>query len=125
MSLFGFTSYYPETTYKPAEQLKAGQGYNVVKADHEPIYYETKSKFQELYQPIKEIDATKQLNPFPINDIGRTFDPTYRINASYYNNLIGKEKEKPYGTEIYIPKSFPNHFYNTQNFSPVFLALNK
>jgi len=125
MSLFGFTSYYPETTYKPAEQFKAGQGYNIVKADHEPIYYETKSKFQELYQPIKEIDATKQLNPFPINDIGRTFDPTYRINASYYNNLIGQEKEKPYGTEIYIPKSFPNHFYNTQNFSPVFLALNK
>ncbi len=123
MSLFGFTSYYPETTYKPDEQLKAGQGYNIVKADHEPVYYETKLKFQELYQPIKEIDATKELKSFPINDIGRTFDPTYRINASYYNNLIGKENDKPYGTEIYIPQSFPNHFYNTQKFSPIFLAL--
>ena len=121
--LFGFTSYYPETTEKPVEeQLKAGQGYNVFKPEHDPVYYETKTKFQELYRPIKEVDNTKELKEYPINNIGRTFDPLYRLNASYYNGLIGKANEKPYGTEIYIPQSYPNHFYNTNKFSPTFLA---
>jgi hypothetical protein len=121
--LFGFTSFIPETTYKPEEQLKVGQGYNVLKADHEPIYAETKLKFQELYQPINEIDKTKELNEFPINDFGRTMHQTYGLNASYYNGLSDKNKEYPYGTQINIPQSFPNHFYNTNKFSPLFLAL--
>lgn len=121
--LFGFTTYFPETTYKPDEWMKAGQGYNVLRADHEPVYYETKAKFQELYQPIREVDMDKDLKQFPINNIGRTLDPTFGLNASYYNTLIGKENEKPYGTEIYRPQSYPNHYYNTQQYSPVFLAL--
>jgi len=121
--LFGYTSYYPETTYNEKEQLKAGQGYNFLKLDHEPVYAETKLKFQELYQPIKEVDQTGDLKPFTINDIGRTYDPTYRLNASYYSGLIGKENDKPFGTEIYIPPSYPNHYYNTQKISPLYLAL--
>jgi len=120
--LFGYTTFYPETTYKPEEQLKAGQGYNFLKADHDTVYNETKTKFQDLYQPIKEFDHTKDLNPFTINDVGRTYDPSYGLHASFYNGLIGNPKEKPFGTEVYIPKSFPNHYYNTQKFSPAFLA---
>ena len=105
--------------------MKAGQGYNFLKADNDPIYYETKIKYQELYQPIKEVDATKDLKEFSMNDISKTFDPSYRINASYYNELIGKGQEKPYGTEVYFHQSYPNHFYNTQKFSPIFVALNQ
>ena len=48
---------------------------------------------------------------------------TYGLNASYYNGLSDKNKEYPYGTQIHIPQSFPNHFYNTNKFSPLFLAL--
>lgn len=121
--LFGFTSSTPQTTYNEKEQMKIGAGYNFLRADHEPIYQETKEKFQELYQPIKEINATKELKPFTINDIGNTMQPAYGLNASYYSGLIGNEKEKPYGTEIFIPQSFPNHMYNPQKFSPIFLAL--
>ena len=121
----GFTSFIPETTYKQEEQLKIGQGYNFLRADHEDVYKETKVKFQELEQPIKEFDATEDLKDFSINDIGRTMNGTYGLNASYYNDLIGQENEKPYGTELYIPQSFPQHYYNTQKFAPSFLALNK
>ena len=121
--LFGFTSFVPETTYKPEEQLKVGQGYNVLKADHEPIYAETKSKFQELHQPMNEIDQTKELKAFSINDFGRTMDGTYRLCASHYNGLRDNEKEYPYGTQVFFPQSFPNHYYNPNKFSPLFLAL--
>lgn len=125
--LFGRTNtdYISEYTYIPTEQLKAGEGYNVLRADHEPIYKETKDKFQELYQPIKEFDNTKDLKPFTINDIGRTMHGSYGLNASYYNSLIKKQDDKPYGTEIHIPPSYPNHYYNTRKFSPVFVALHK
>jgi hypothetical protein len=121
--LFGFTSYYPETTYKPEEQLKVGQGYNVLKANHDEVYNETKNKFQELHQPINEIDQNKPMNDFSINDFGRTMDGTYRLNASYYNGLNDNAKEYPYGTQIHYPQSYPNHYYNTNKFSPVYLAL--
>ena len=120
--LFGKTSYMPETSYKPEEWMKVGQGYSVLKADHDDVYKETKDNFQELKQPIKEFDLTKDLKEFPSNDYGRTLDGSYRLNASYYNDLRSKEQEKPYGTEVFYPQSFPNHFYNTQKFSPTFLA---
>ena len=84
--LFGRTSFMPETSYKPEEWIKAGQGYSVLKADHDDIYKETKDKFQELKQPIKEFDYTRNLNSFPSNDYGRTLEGTYRLNASYYKD---------------------------------------
>lgn len=121
--LFGYTSFYPETSIKPSEWIKAGQGYNINKLDHEPIYAETKEKFQELYQPINNIEMPINFNEFPINDIGRTYNPTFGLNSSYYNGLIGNLQQKPYGTEIYIPPSYPNHAYNTNRVSPLFLAL--
>ena len=102
---------------------KVGQGYNVLKADHEPLYSETKNKFQELYQPIKEIDYNQNLKEFSTNDIGRTMHGSYGLNASHYNGLRDDKKEYPYGTQVFYPQSFPNHYHNTQKFSPVFLAL--
>jgi len=123
--LFGFTNYMPETTYKPEEQLKIGQGYNVLKAEHEEVYAETKLKFQELKQPISEIKYDKPLQDFPINDIGRTMHQTYGLNANHYNGLTDNLKEYPYGTQKFYPQSFPNHFYNNNKFSPVYLALNR
>lgn len=120
--LFGFTSFMPTTSYKPEEWIKPGQGYNVLKADHETVYAETKDKFQELKQPIKEVNYTQDLKDFTYNDYGRTYHPTYGLNASYYNGLVGKADEKPFGTEVYIPQSYPSHFYNTQKFSPAFIA---
>ena len=47
---------------------------------------------------------------------------SYRLNASYHNGLISKFNDKPYGSEVYIPEAYPNHFYNNQQFSPLFLA---
>jgi len=122
MSLFGYTTYMPSTTYDESKWIKPGQGYNLNRADHEPVYADTKDKFQELYQPIRTTDMNKDLKEFTENDFSRTMHGTYRLNASYHNGLIGKVNDKPYGSEVYIPEAYPNHFYNTQKFSPIFLA---
>ena len=34
-------------------------------------------------------------------------------------------KHYSYGQQVYIPESYPNHYYNTNMFSPLFLAMNK
>jgi len=86
------------------------------------IYADTKDKFQELYQPIRTSDLTSEIKEFTDNDFSRTMHPTYGLNASYHNGLIGKFDDKSYGTEVYIPKAYPNHFYNNQQFSPLFIA---
>ncbi len=86
------------------------------------MYSETKNKFQNLYQPVKAIDHNQNLKEFSIKDIGRIMDGTYRLNASHYNGLRDDKKEYPYGTQVFYPQSFPNHFYNTYKFSPAFLA---
>jgi hypothetical protein len=123
--LMGFTSFMPETSYKPEEQIKPGQGYNILRAEHEEVYKETKNKFQELKQPISEIKYDKPLQDFAINDFSRTMHQTYGLNASYYNGLTDNKKEYPYGQEKYIPEAYPNYYYNTHKFSPVYLALNR
>jgi len=122
MSLFGYTTYYPTTNIDESKWAKPGQGYNVNKVEHENVYAKTRDKFQELYQPIKTTDMTKDLKEFTDNDFSRTMHQTYGLNASYYNGLIGNFNDKPYGSEFYIPQAFPNHFYNTNKFSPVFLS---
>ena len=50
---------------------------------------------------------------------------TYFCNGSEFQlkSLSDNNEEYPYGTQINIPQSFPNHFYNTNKFSPLFLAL--
>ena len=122
--LFGYTSFYPETTINEKEQLKVGQGYNFQYMEHSDVYKETKNKYQELLQPIKSLPVPDKLKPFSINDIGRTMNGTYGLNASYYHGLDVGNDDKLFGTEKYIPEAYPNQFYNTQKFSPVFLALN-
>jgi len=122
MSLFGYTTYYPTTNIDESKWAKVGQGYNLNKVEHEMIYAETKEKFQELYQPIRTSDLTSEIKEFTDNDFSRTMHPTYGLNASYHNGLISKFNDKPYGTEVYIPVAYPNHFYNNQQFSPLFLA---
>ena len=122
--LFGYTSFFPETTIDETKQLKAGQGYKVQYMEHSQIYGETKDKYQELLQPMRKLPVPDELNSFPINDIGRTMDGTYRLNASFYNGLDVGHDDKSYGREKYIPEAYPNRYYNTQKFSPGFLALN-
>ena len=40
------------------------------------------------------------------------------ITASRMINITHKQ-------EVYIPESYPNHYYHTNAFSPLFLAMNK
>ena len=47
------------------------------------------------------------------------------FNNSFYNGLAINDKHYSYGQQVYIPESYPNHYYNTNMFSPLFLAMNK
>jgi hypothetical protein len=127
--LFGYTSYYLETQdFNPQEALKPGAGYGLLKYETEPNYKQTKdinSSIGYLTQPTKTLVIEPTLNPFTINDIGRTQNPTYGLNASWYHGLRDKKPEFNYGTEIYFPPAYPNHYYNTQKFAPIYNALNK
>lgn len=126
--LFGFTSYYSETQdFNPQEALKEGGGYGLLKYETEPNYKQTKdinSQIGYLTQPTKTIELDPNLKPFTINDIGRTMDGSYGLNASWYNGLRDKRPEFNYGVERHYPQAYPNHFYNPQKFAPVYTALN-
>lgn len=126
--LFGFTSYYSETQdLNTNEALKEGAGYGLLKNETEPNYKQTKDindKIGYLTQPTKKIELEPNLKPFTINDISRTMDWSYGLNASWYHGLRDKLPEFNYGTERYYPQAFPNHFYNPQKIAPVYNALN-
>jgi hypothetical protein len=127
--LFGFTSFYSETQdFNPQEALKEGAGYGLLRYETEPNYKQTKDindKIGYLTQPTKTIELDPKLKPFTINDISRTMDGTYGLNASWYNGLRDKNPEFNYGTELYFPQAYPNHYYNTQKFAPIYNAINK
>ena len=123
--LFGYTSFLLSTQPENANALTAVQGYNFLKYQHEPEYEETKYLFGDdnAYQRIRPFQENK-LKAFSINDIGRTYHGTYGLNASYYNGLVNyNEEPMPYGTQINRPSAYPNHYYNTQPFSPAYLGL--
>jgi hypothetical protein len=50
------------------------------------------------------------------------FKPEASLFSNFYNGLAKDDKHYSYGQEIYIPPSHPNHFVNTNNFSPLYIA---
>jgi hypothetical protein len=64
----------------------------------------------------------EKLNDFTINSISANFKPEAGLFNNFYNGLTKDEKHYSYGQEIYIPPSYPNHFVNTNKFSPLYLA---
>lgn len=120
--LFGRTEYFPTTNnYQGAINQFNGGGYGLLKPQTEPNYEQTKRINEQigyLTQPNKTF-IENPLEPFKVNSIATDLHAQYGLNASYYNGLIGKVDEFVYGRELYIPKAYPNHFYNPQKSAPV------
>jgi hypothetical protein len=98
-----------------------GRGYGLLKPETEPNYKETKrinDMIGYLTQPNKTF-IENPLEPFKINSIANDIHLQYGLNASYYNGLIGKQDDFVYNRQLYIPKAYPNHFYNPQRDAPV------
>ena len=123
--LFGYTlSSYPSTyDYNEKEQLKPGQGYNILKYQADPIYEETLEKRVDIRQPIKYRPVADDLKAFTINDFGRTMDNSYGLFANHYHSKNDNNTNKGYGTEKYIPPSYPARYYNTYKNSATYLGL--
>jgi hypothetical protein len=85
-------------------------------------FQETKDKFGEYPKVNRQPVIQNEFNVIPINDIASQFQPMARLNNSFYNGLATDDKHYSYGQQVYIPKSYPNHYYNTNTFSPFYLA---
>jgi len=98
-----------------------GAGYGLLKPETEPNYEETKrinDMIGYLTQPNKTF-IENSLEPFKVNSISTDLHAQYALNASFYNGLIGKQDDFVYKRQLYIPKAYPNHFYNPQKTAPV------
>ena len=125
MSLFGYTN--PDILSRYPKEIKDEYyqvGYSVPWLQSMENFKETKEKFGE-YPKVNKTVIQNEFNDFPINDVAANFQPMARLNNSFYNGLATDDKHYSYGQQVYIPESYPNHYYNTNMFSPLFLAMNK
>ena len=123
-SLFGYTN--PDILSRHQNEIKDEYykvGYTVPWLQKMENFQETKEKFGE-YPKVNKTFIPDQFNDFTINDVAAQFQPTARLNNSFYNG-VPNDKTYLYKQEVYIPDSYPNHYYNTNMFSPLFLAMSK
>jgi hypothetical protein len=59
---------------------------------------------------------------FTINSISANYKPEAGLFSNFYNGLSNNEKHYSYGQQVFIPPSLPNQYYNTNTFSPLYLA---
>ena len=124
MSLFGYTNPDFLSRRQTETQSDGTNIYNGSWVKRMENFQETKEKFGE-YPKVNKTVIQNEFNDFPINDIAAQFQPMARLNNSFYNGLAIDDKHYSYGQQVYIPESYPNHFYNTNMFSPLFLAMSK
>ena len=124
-SLFGYTN--PDILSRYPKEIKDEYyqvGYSVPWLQSMENFKETKEKFGE-YPKVNKTVIPDEFKDFTINDVAANFQPMARLNNSFYNGLAIDDKHYSYGQQVYIPESYPNHYYNTNMFSPLFLAMNK
>ena len=125
MSLFGYTN--PDFLSRHQKEIKDEYyqvGYSVPWLQNMENFKETKEKFGE-YPKVNKTVIPDEFKEFTINDAAAQFQPMARLNNSFYNGLATDDKHYSYGQHVYIPESYPNHYYNTNMFSPLFLAMSK
>ena len=125
MALFGYTN--PDFLSRHQNEIKDEYykvGYTVPWLQKMENFEETKEKFGE-YPKVNKTVIPDEFKEFTINDAAAQFQPMARLNNSFYNGLAIDDKHYSYKQQVYIPESYPNHFYNTNMFSPVYLALSK
>ena len=122
-SLFGYTN--PDILSRHQNEIKDEYykvGYTVPWLQKMENFEETKEKFGE-YPKVNKTVIPDEFKDFTINDAASQFEPMARLNNSFYNGLAIDDKHYSYGQQVYVPESYPNHFYNTNMFSPLFLAM--
>jgi hypothetical protein len=101
-------------------------------SDGSHIYNSSLAKRMENFKILKDIVGEyprvnkslmpDKLNDFTINSIAANYKPEAGLFKNFYKGLAKDEKHYSYGQNIYIPPSYPNHFINTNKFSPIYLA---
>ena len=118
--LFGYTN--PDILSRHQNEIKDEYykvGYTVPWLQKMENFQETKEKFGE-YPKVNKTVIPDEFKDFTINDVAAQFQPMARLNNSFYNGLSIDDKHYSYKQQVYIPESYPNHYYNTNMFSPLF-----
>jgi hypothetical protein len=121
MSLFGFTN--PDILNRqqketPSDGTHMFNGSWVQRMENFKNIKETVGEYPRVNKTL----MPDKLNDFTINSIAANYKPEAGLFNNFYNGLAKDENHYSYGQEIYIPPSYPNHFVNTNKFSPLFLA---
>jgi hypothetical protein len=119
MALFGYTNPDFLNRHQKETQSDGTHQFNGSWVKRIENFEETKNKFGE-YPKVNKTVIPDKFNDFTINSIAANFKLS--LFNSFYNGLSNDEKHYSYGQQVYIPESYPNHYYNTNTFSPFYLA---
>ena len=120
MALFGYTNPDILNRHQNNNNDDSVRGYQISWIRRMENFEDFKNKHVEIPRTNIEVFPEK-LNDFKINDIAANFQPQVRLFNSFYNG-VENEKTYSYNQQVYVPPSYPNHFYNTHTFSPLYLA---
>jgi hypothetical protein len=121
MYLFGYTN--PDVLNRQQEETPS---------DGTHMYNGSFFKRMENFKTIKEISGEyprvniqvipDKFNDFTINSIAANYKPQAGLFSNFYKGISNDEKHYSYGQQFFIPPSYPQHFINTNKFSPLYLA---
>jgi len=117
--LFGYTNPDILNRYPKETQSDGTHMYNGSWVKRMENFEVIKDKFGE-YPKVNKTVIPDKFNDFTINSIAANFKPS--LFNSFYNGLSNDEKHYSYKQQVYIPPSYPSHYYNTNPFSPLYLA---
>jgi hypothetical protein len=121
MALFGYTNPDFLNRHQKETQSDGTHQFNGSWVKRIENFEETKNKFGE-YPKVNKTVIPDKFNEPTINDVAKQFHPVSFLFNGRYNNLSDDKKEYLYRQQVYIPVTYPNHFYNTNPFSPLYLA---
>ena len=122
MSLFGYTAPSVISPYQKENDIPLVFQTSIIK--NMEITQETKDK--GIGYPKTTIQQLpNEFNEATINDVAKQCNPISNLFNGYYNGLSDNKTDHVFGRETYIPPAYPNHFYNTDTFSPFYIAESK
>ena len=121
MALFGYTN--PDIVNRYPKE-KADDGTSI----HNFSWIKSMENFEETknksigYPKLSIQDIPNQFNEPTVSDAAQQVHPVSFLLNGFYNGLSDDRKEYLYGQQVYIPEAYPDHYHNTNKFSPAYLA---
>ncbi len=120
-SLFGYTNPDVLSRHKKETPSDGTHMYNGSLVQRMENFKDIKEMFGEYPRVNIQVLPT-EFKDFTINSISANYKPEAGLFSNFYKGLAKDEKQYSYRQQVYIPPSYPQHFINTNKFSPLYLA---